>query len=128
MPESEYNSRNYFEEALDKDVQVMTSLAILAMKNFGTNIAIINRACLVLHNLSLVRNYHSVLLLTPDCFQLLRLAMLTFRTDKVLQQSAGGALRRLRLTLSADVDLRNRFFVSLSMSSEESAEVSNFQN
>lgn len=82
------------------------------MKNFCTSEAILNRACLVLHNLSLVEDYHTTLLWTPNCYQMLQWALGNYGHDHVLQRSATGALQRLQATL-ADDDLRVRFQATL---------------
>jgi hypothetical protein len=100
-------------ELLDDSVDDITSLVVLAMKNFCSSEAILNRACLVLHNLSLTQEYHNILLWTPDCYQMLEWCLANYRTDQVLQQSATGTLQRLQMTLSNDAELRSRFAESL---------------
>lgn len=96
-------------EIIDDSVSEIAGLVVRAMKNFCSSEAILNRACLVLHNLSLTQEYHSTLLWTPSCYQMLEWCLGNYRTDQVLQQSASGTLHRLQGTLSRDDDLRAKF-------------------
>lgn len=96
-------------DMLDESVEYITNLVVVAMKNFCSNTAILNRACLVLHNLSLNDNYHNVLLWTPNCYQMIEWCIENYKQDKVLQQSARGTLQRLQVTLSNDETLQSRF-------------------
>ena len=48
-------------------------------------------------------------------YQMLEWCLANYRTDRVLQQSAGGTLHRLQTTLSNDEDLRLRFTASLQL-------------
>ena len=100
-------------EMLDEVVGDVANLVVRAMKNFCSSEAILNRACLVLHNLSLTEDYHSTLLWTPNLYQMLEWSIGNYRTDQVLQQSATGTLHRLQLTLAQNDDLRARFSESL---------------
>ena len=100
-------------DMLDDSVEYITNLVVLAMKNFCSNAAILNRACLVLHNLSLNSKYHDVLLWTPNCYQMIEWCIENYKEDKVLQQSARGTLQRLQMTLSNDENLRVRFAESI---------------
>jgi hypothetical protein len=100
-------------EVLEENVDLITNLVVVAMKNFCSSEAILNRACLVLHNLSLTEEFHRTLLWTPNCYQMLEWCLANYRMDRVLQQSAGGTLFRLQTTLSSDSDLRTRFTASL---------------
>lgn len=109
-------------EMLDDMVDQIVNLVVLAMKNFCSSEAILNRACLVLHNLSLTQAYHSALLWTPNCYQMLDWCLANYRTDQVLQQSAAGTLHRLQITLSSDETLRARFSSSLQAQQQLSLE------
>lgn len=100
-------------EIIDELVGEIGDLVVRAMTNFCSSEAILNRACLVLHNLSLTPGYHETLLWTPNCYQMLEWCLANYRTDQVLQQSASGTLNRLQATLSNDDSLRNRFTDSL---------------
>mmetsp|Transcript_21015 Transcript_21015/g.30944 ORF Transcript_21015/g.30944 Transcript_21015/m.30944 type:complete len:318 (+) Transcript_21015:2254-3207(+) len=101
------------QEMLDENVGQIANLVVVAMKNFCSSEAILNRACLVLHNLSLNEDYHTTLLWTPNCYQMLGWCIGNYRHDRVLQQSAGGTLTRLQTTLANDEDLRLRFTASI---------------
>jgi hypothetical protein len=56
---------------LDESVEQIVELVVRAMKNYCSSEAILNRACLVLHNLSLTPHYHTHLLLTKNAYQML---------------------------------------------------------
>lgn len=109
-------------EMLDASVGQISNLVMVAMKNFCSSEAILNRACLVLHNLSLNESYHSTLLWTPNCYQMLEWCIGNY-PDPVLQQSAGGTIQRLNATLSSDDDLRARFAHSIRAQQQHSLEL-----
>lgn len=92
---------------LDNLVSEIVRLVVLAMRSFGQSQAVVNRACLVLHNLSLTNDYHSTLLLDDDCLPLLEWCLTTFGHDDVLKKSATGTIQRLQATLSSNPNLRN---------------------
>ena len=96
-------------EVLDESVAQIANLVVIAMKHFCSSESILNRACLVLHNLSLSPDYHTTLLWTKGCYQMLEWCLANFRTDQVLQQSAAGTLHRLQQTLSNNEELRHQF-------------------
>jgi hypothetical protein len=100
-------------EMLDEMVDLIVGLVVTAMMNFCSSEAILNRACLVLHNLSLTQEYHAALLNAPNCYQMLEWCLGNYLTDQVLQQSAAGTLHRLQTTLSSNETLRTRFSASL---------------
>lgn len=109
-------------EMLDEMVDQIVNLVVASMKNFCSDEAILNRACLVLHNLSLTPGYHYSMLWTPNCFQMLEWCLGNYRTDQVLQQSASGTLHRLQTTLSSDEALRLRFAASIQDQQKQSLE------
>jgi len=94
---------------LDDSVNEVTSLVVAAMEKFCVIKDVLNRACLVLHNLSLIREYHSALLWTPHCYQMLLWAVKNPQNDPIIDSSARGTLQRLNHTLADDDDLRVRF-------------------
>jgi hypothetical protein len=100
-------------EMIDESLEQVTNLVVVAMKNFCSNESILNRACLVLHNLSLNDAYHRVLLLTPNCYQMLEWCIENYKHDNVLQQSARGTLQRLQQSISSKRSLRREFEESL---------------
>jgi len=107
-------------DVLDDMVDQIIDLVVLSIKNFCANEAILNRACLVLHNISLTPSYHAAMLQTPTCYQMLEWCLGNFRTDQVLQQSAAGTLHRLQVALSNDVALRSRFALAVHAMQRES--------
>lgn len=107
-------------EMLEGKVSQIANLVVVAMKHFCASEAILNRACLVLHNLSLNDAYHTTLLWTPNCYQMLEWSMGNYPNDPVLQQSAGVALQRLKATLANDEGLRQRFTESIRVQQQES--------
>jgi len=109
-------------EVLDDMVEQIVELVVRAMKTFCSSESILNRACLVLHNLSLRQEYHPALLWTPNCYQMLEWCMSNYRADQVLQQSAAGTLHRLQLTLSGSEALRQRFNNALAAEQQVSLE------
>ena len=110
-------------EMLDASVGQISNLVVVAMKNFCSSEAILNRACLVLHNLSLREAYHSILLWTPNCYQMLEWCIGNYPHDHVLQQSAGGTITRLNATLSSDDELRARFTDSIRAQQQHSLQM-----
>jgi hypothetical protein len=61
-PQSVIEVPDYSEkEIIDESVEEITTMVVRAMKNFCSSEAILNRACLVLHNLSLTSEYHPLM-------------------------------------------------------------------
>jgi len=110
-------------EMLNAGVGQIANLVVVGMKNFCSSEAILNRACLVLHNISLNDAYHSILIWTPNCYQMLEWCLGNYPHDHVLQQSAGGTIQRLNATLSADEELRERFTRSIRAQQQHSLEL-----
>ena len=119
----EIMSESSEKEILDESVGQITNLVVVAMKNFCSSEAIMNRACLVLHNLSLNYQHHTTLLWTPNCYQMLEWAMGNYRYDQVLQQSAGGTLQRLQCTLRGNRELHTRFSAFIRQQQTNSLEI-----
>lgn len=94
---------------MDGKVDEIIDLVVKAMERFRSNASILNRSCLILYNLSLNYDYHPNILFAPGCYQLLKICVTNFKEDKVLQQGAGGTLRRLHGTLATNNCLRSRF-------------------
>ena len=91
----------------------IAQLIVAAMRTFHNSVVILNRACLVLHNLSLEEENHEELLLTPYLYNVVEWSLANYLDDKVLQQSAGGTLIRLQSTLKSNRWLRSQFFEAL---------------
>ena len=96
-------------ELLDSVVDDVASLVVSAMKDFCSSGTILNRACLVLHNLAQNHEYLPVLLWTPHCFQMLEWCIANYPTDAVLRRSATSTLHRLQVLLSNNPSLGARF-------------------
>ena len=97
------------ERPLDKHIHTIAALVVKAMKQFCASLAILNRACLVLHNLSLTDEYSASIMWTPSCYQMLKWCQANYPSDQVLQSSASGTLQRFQQTLSKDTEKRKRF-------------------
>jgi hypothetical protein len=107
-------------DIIDESVGQIANLVVQAMKHFCSSESILDRACLVLHNLSLTAEYHITLLWTPCCYQMLEWCLANYRTDLVLQQSAAGTLHRLQQTLSNDAELQHQFASFLQSQQQQS--------
>jgi hypothetical protein len=110
-------------DMLNDGIEQVANLVVVAMRNFCSSEAILNRACLVLHNLSLNENNHAVLLLTPNCYQMIEWCIGNYKGDNVLQQSARGTLQRLQTTLSRNDSLRHNFLESIKSQKQNSNDV-----
>lgn len=109
-------------DMLNESVAEICNLVVTAMKHFCSSESILNRACLVLHNISLSPDYHTTLLWTKGCYQMLEWCLANYRTDQVLQQSAAGTLHRLQQTMSNNEELRQQFTSFLQSQQQHSLE------
>lgn len=98
---------------LDTHVDQITLLVVRAMTNFCSSGAVLNRACLVLHNLAQRHDYLAVLLWTPHCYQMIEWCLANYPTDSVLRRATTSILHRLQVLLASDERLRDRFVASL---------------
>ena len=105
-------------EVLDELIGDISSLVVAAMKNFCSSESILNRACLVLHNLSQNQEHLTTLLWTPHCYQMLEWCIANYPSDQVLRRSAVSTLHRLQIALSNDDQLRARFAESIRVEQE----------
>jgi len=100
--------------ALRKLGRRITKLTTLAMKKFWSNEAILNRGCLVIHNLSQSSELMTTLLETPNCYQIVEWCTNHHPSiDKVLRRSVAGTLLRMQQYLDQHPDQRDRLLVSL---------------
>ena len=119
LPKSTVNTFSSDKQVLtEKDVLDMwapqiSRLVVTAMENFCSNESVLNRACLVLHNLSQSPDYISCLLWTPHCYQMLEWCMANHSTDPVLKRSASSTLARIQIYLSQHTDEQRQFARSL---------------
>ena len=105
----------------DVDADRIVDLVVTSMQTFYSHNAILNRACLVLHNLSLNTSFHSAMLWSPRCYQMLEWCLTQYRrTDPVLYQGALRTLHRLQLTLSSNEAVRRRFLSVLRTEQQKS--------
>lgn len=104
-----FPTRSLERQILDDTVNDVTPLVVAAMEKFFNVKDVLNRACLVLHNLSLVPEYHSALLFTPHCYQMVKWTSANHQNDVVIQQSTSGTLQRLNRTLADDQSLSRKF-------------------
>jgi hypothetical protein len=86
----------------------IVNLVVLAMQYFCSSETILNRACLILHNLPLSPEYLTTLLWTPHCYRVLEWCITNYPTDQVLRRSAVSTLHRLQVLLSGNESLRNK--------------------
>jgi len=100
-------------ELIDEHSAEIINSVVVAMKTFCASGAILNRACLVLHNLSLFDEHLPALIRTPNCYQMLEWCLANFTSDETLQQSASRTLQRLQSLLASDVSIRERFAASI---------------
>jgi hypothetical protein len=105
-------------EILDEIVGEVIGLVVSAMKNFCSSETILNRACLVLHNLSQSQDYITTFLWTPYCYQMLEWCITNYPTDQVRRRSAVSTLHRLQVALASDNNLRVRFAESMRVEQE----------
>ena len=95
------NGRRTEKDALDEVVEQVVLLVVRAMKNFCRSGAILNRACLILHNLSQNDEYLEILLATPHCYQMLEWSLTNYQTDEVLRKGALSAFHRMQALLAS---------------------------
>lgn len=100
-------------DVLNDHLSEIIALVITAMTNFWSSETILNRACLVLHNLSQSEDNLAYILWTPYCYQMLEWCITNYATDEVLRRSATSTLQRLQVLLSANESLRTRFAESI---------------
>mmetsp|Transcript_132806 Transcript_132806/g.383974 ORF Transcript_132806/g.383974 Transcript_132806/m.383974 type:complete len:296 (-) Transcript_132806:29-916(-) len=100
-------------DVLDASVVQVASLVVQTMTIFCSSGAILNRACLVLHNLAQSQDYLAILLRAPHCYQMLEWCVANYPTDLVLRRSALSTLHRLQTILANDDLLRAQFAESL---------------
>jgi hypothetical protein len=106
-------------DILDVWASSITGLVVRAMENFCSSATILNRACLVLHNLSQTPDYVPVLLWTPHCFQMLEWCRTNHSTDSVLLRSASSTVGRIQAYLSHHPNERQKFVQSIQREREQ---------
>ena len=85
----------------------IANLSVSAMKKFHTSESILNRGCLVIHNLSRTPECIRMLLDTPDCPQILKYCLENHSTDKVLRRSVFKTLQRMHHYLEQHPEIQD---------------------
>lgn len=85
----------------------IAKLSVSAMKNFCTSESILNRGCLVIHNLSQSSEFVRTLLDTPDCCQMLKYCLENHSTDAVLRRSVSSTLQRMQFYLDQHPEVQD---------------------
>lgn len=106
-PKTETNS------IVDAHVALIVNLVVQAMTNFCSSAGILNRACLVLHNIAQHHDNLTTLIWTPHCYQMIEWCLANYPTDPVLRRAAASILHRLQVLLASNSRLRERFAESL---------------
>lgn len=120
--ESDEGNPRTEKDVLDENIGEIVGLVVLAMKNFCSSEIILNRACLVLHNLSQTRDYLTTILWTPHCYQMLEWCIRNHPTDRVLRRAAISALHRLQVLLTGNRLLRRQFEETLQAERDRSVQ------
>lgn len=100
----------------------IAQLSVSAMKNFWSSEAILNRGCLVVHNLSQSSEFMPALLETPNCYQILEWCVTNHSTDRVLRRSVSSTLQRMQYYLDQHPEEQHRFSISLERQNRETVE------
>eukprot|EP00536_Pseudo-nitzschia_multiseries_P014488 jgi/Psemu1/246124/estExt_Genewise1.C_7120008 len=98
---------------LDKLGGKIARLSVSAMTNFCSSETILNRGCLVVHNLSQSPAFMMTLLETPHCYQILEWCVTNHSTDNVLRSSVSSTLHRMQMYLDEHPEEQQRFSLSL---------------
>lgn len=83
-------------QVLDKLGPRIARLSVMAMKNFWHEEDILNRGCLVVHNLSQCPQFIPALMEDADCYHTLSWCLENYDTDRVLLRSVSSTLDRMR--------------------------------
>ena len=94
---------------LDKLREKIAKLSVAAMKIFWSSESILNRGCLVIHNLSQSAEFIRTLLHTPDCCQMLKYCLENHSTDRVLRRSVASTLQRMQFYLDQHPEEQDPF-------------------
>eukprot|EP00980_Cylindrotheca_fusiformis_P015040 scaffold4150_cov117-Cylindrotheca_fusiformis.AAC.6 len=96
-------------EILDGHVGEIVNRVVAAVHSFASSRSIRNRACLILHNISLSHEYIPTLMWTKRCYKMLSWCLTHDTSDPILCRSALGALGRIQHYLSSNESLQTRF-------------------
>ena len=96
---------------LDTLREKIAKLSVAAMKTFWSSESILNRGCLVIHNLSQSPIFIRTLLDTPDCYQMLKYCLENHSTDMVLRRSVSSTLQRMQFYLDQHPGVEDSIFL-----------------
>jgi len=100
-------------------VPKIINLTVSAMKNFSDSEQILNRGCLVVHNLSQSSEFMPTLLETPDCYQILEWCHTNHTTERTLRMSISSTLQRMMFYLEQHPQFQARLSFSVSRQNPE---------
>jgi len=108
---------------LDRLGSKIARLSVSAMTNFCSSETILNRGCLVVHNLSQSPAFMITLLETPHCYQILEWCVTSHSTDNVLRSSVSSTLHRMQMYLDEHPEEQERFALALERQNQDVLEL-----
>ncbi len=105
-------SRDGFQErnTLGRCVEDIVQVVVRSMRRHTPELSIINRGCLVLHNLSLTRSFLRTLLMTDYCVEVLKTSKSLYGDhDNTIKDASAMTLTRMYQELSTDSRLKEQF-------------------
>ena len=94
---------------LRESMQDIVSVTVKCMNLYINNTNIVNRGCLILHNLSLLPGGCAMQLLTPGCVAVLRKTYKLYTDNARVRQALEGTLQMLYDSLQNDRNLMRKF-------------------
>lgn len=98
-------------------------LSVLAMETFRSSETILNRGCLVVHNLSQSHEFIPTLLETQSCYNILEWCLKNYSNDRVLTRSILSTLDRMRNYLDRHPEEQQRLSISIEDRNHESLDM-----
>lgn len=106
--------------AIDALGPKIARLSVRAMKNFWPSETILNRGCLVVHNLSQCPEFIPSLLETRCCYNILEDCLTKYSMDRVLHRSISSTLNRMRDYLVRHPEEQQRLSIPIEQRNHES--------
>lgn len=103
---------------LDKLGPKIARLSVIAMKNFSNDEEILNRGCLVVHNLSQSPHFMPTLMENADCYNTLTWCLKNHFADRVLRRSISSTLDRMREYLFRNPEENRRLGINYDFENE----------
>jgi len=100
-------------------VPKIINLTVSAMKNFSDSEQILNRGCLVVHNLSQSSEFMPTLLEIPDCYQILEWCHNNHASERTLRRSISSTLQRMIFYLEQHPQVQERLSISVNRQNPE---------